>query len=161
MRRKDREVTDPVQIEQIVQRCDVCRMAMVDQGMPYVVPMNFGYTLEGNQWTLYFHSAKEGRMPRILHENPAVCVEMDGAHALLPAQEACGYGMAFESVILEGEVEFARSDAQKVLWLNHLMRKVAPNECFAYAPQMLAMTEVFCVRARHISAKQRSPKRGE
>ncbi len=161
MRRKDREVTDPVQIEQIVQRCDVCRLAMVDAGMPYVVPMNFGYTVEQGQWTLYFHSAKEGRMLRILRENPAVCVEMDGAHVLLPAEQACGYGMAFESVILDGEVAFAQSDAQKVLWLNHLMRKVAPGECFAYAPQMLAATEVFCVHVHHVSAKQRLPKRGE
>lgn len=161
MRRKDREVTDPGRIEQIVQRCDVCRIAMVDGNRPYVVPMNFGYTVEEGQWTLYFHSAKEGRMLSVLHENPMVCVEMDGAHALLPAPQACGYGMAFESVLMEGQVALAQSEMQKVLWLNHLMQRIAPGECFAYAPQVLAATEVFCVRVSRVSAKQRLPERGE
>ncbi|MDP4094583.1 MAG: pyridoxamine 5'-phosphate oxidase family protein, partial [Bacillota bacterium] len=38
MRRKDREVSDINEIENIIEKCKVCHLAMVDKGLPYVVP---------------------------------------------------------------------------------------------------------------------------
>ena len=46
MRRKDREVTDLQEIEEIIKGCKVCHLAMADAGQPYIVPLNFGYQLE-------------------------------------------------------------------------------------------------------------------
>ena len=43
MRRKDREIIDPVHIQDIMQRCDVCRIGFNDEGEVYIVPLNFGY----------------------------------------------------------------------------------------------------------------------
>ena len=64
MRRADRQITDVKEISEILQGCKVCHLAMTDQGMPYVVPLNFGYVMEGEILTLYFHSAWEGRKQR-------------------------------------------------------------------------------------------------
>ena len=41
MRRKDREVTDKNQIEEILKQCKTCHVAMVDNEKPYVGMKNF------------------------------------------------------------------------------------------------------------------------
>jgi len=61
MRRKDREVTDFQEIIEIMKKCDVCRLAFNDQGFPYVIPLNFGLDVVGDQVFLYFHSALKGK----------------------------------------------------------------------------------------------------
>ena len=71
MRRKDREVTDPAAIRQILDSAKVMYMGLSDLGEPYVVPLNYGYTLENGILTLYFHSAPAGRKMESLKENPA------------------------------------------------------------------------------------------
>ncbi|WP_347494349.1 hypothetical protein [Ruminococcus albus] len=38
MRRKDREVTDLSEIIEIMKNCDVCRLALNDDGFPYILP---------------------------------------------------------------------------------------------------------------------------
>ena len=43
MRRKDREITDRSKLEKIIKKSRICRLAMVDGNVPYVVPLNFGY----------------------------------------------------------------------------------------------------------------------
>ena len=44
MRRKDREVTDIRQIESIIEKAKVVHIGMIDDGVPYVVPMPVSYT---------------------------------------------------------------------------------------------------------------------
>jgi nitroimidazol reductase NimA-like FMN-containing flavoprotein (pyridoxamine 5'-phosphate oxidase superfamily) len=43
MRKKEREVTDIAELESIISRSDVCRVAFADKDVPYIVTMNFGY----------------------------------------------------------------------------------------------------------------------
>ena len=61
MRRQDREVTDLGAIERIIGDCKVFRLGMIDGTRPYVVPMNFGYSLRDGVLELYARSALEGR----------------------------------------------------------------------------------------------------
>ena len=42
MRRADREVKDVNEMIEIMKRCDVCRLALNDEGYPYILPLNFG-----------------------------------------------------------------------------------------------------------------------
>ncbi len=60
MRRKDREVVDIGDIQSIIESCKTIHLAMADGGMPYVIPLSFGYEITGNTLTLYFHSAYAG-----------------------------------------------------------------------------------------------------
>ena len=46
MRRKDREVTDIKDIKNIIDRCDICRIALNNDGYPYILPLNFGVDVE-------------------------------------------------------------------------------------------------------------------
>ena len=62
MRRKDRQITDLEQIMAMVKACKVIHIGMVDaDGKPYVVALNFGAELQGQELVLYFHSALEGK----------------------------------------------------------------------------------------------------
>ena len=85
MRRRDREVTDSNEIIHILDTGKVLHLGLVDQGKPYIVPMNYGYILEGNKLVFYLHGALEGRKLDIIRNNSDCCVqiECDAATILL------------------------------------------------------------------------------
>lgn len=82
MRRSDREITDLGEILSIINDCKVIHLAMVDDGEPYLLPLNFGYACEGGAFSFFCHSAREGRKLDILRKNPTVAFEMDCRGAL-------------------------------------------------------------------------------
>ena len=70
MRRNDREITDSREILSIVNECKVIRLAMLDeQGLPYIIPLNFGYRFADGVFTFYCHSAREGRKLELLRRD--------------------------------------------------------------------------------------------
>ena len=69
MRRKDREITQPEELLAILDRCDVCHLALHGGTFPYVVPLNFGVTREGEGVALWFHGAAAGKKLELLEEN--------------------------------------------------------------------------------------------
>ena len=83
MRRKDKEISDTKEIEEIIKRAKVCRLAMTDENRPYMVPLCFGYS-EG---VLYFHSANRGKKLDILNKNNRICFEFDIELELVPGEE--------------------------------------------------------------------------
>ena len=56
MRRQEREITDKEMILDILNRSQIVHLGLVDEGEPYVVPMNYGYVMD-DKLTLYLHSA--------------------------------------------------------------------------------------------------------
>ena len=66
MRRKDREVTDFDKIVKIIDQCDILRLGIADGDYPYIVPVNFAYTVEGEQICFYIHGATAGRKYELL-----------------------------------------------------------------------------------------------
>ena len=114
MRRKDREVTDISGIEEILLGCKTCHVAMVDNGMPYVVPLSYGYRiLGGNTLELYFHSAAEGRKIDILKRNNTVCFEMSCEGEPVHSETPCSSGYYFSSVIGFGKAVFVEDADEK------------------------------------------------
>ena len=63
MRRADREVTEPQQIDAIIATCKIVSLAYTDAEGITIVPLNFGYVFdaESNHLTLYFHGSATGR----------------------------------------------------------------------------------------------------
>ena len=61
MIRKDREIADLDAQLAVIDACDVCRVCLNGaDGYPYVVPLNFGVEVAGDDVTLYFHCANRG-----------------------------------------------------------------------------------------------------
>jgi len=123
MRRKDREIKDRSGIEEIILRCRTCHVAMVDNGMPYVIPMSFGYRFPSDgTLELYLHSAHEGRKIEILRKSNKVCFEMMVEGESVFPDNPCVSGYYFASVIGYGEAVFIQDTAEKCEALSVLFR---------------------------------------
>ena len=115
MRRSEREVTDCNEIRQILERAEVLRLAMHDEPYPYIVPVNFGFTMQDDQLVLFFHGAKVGKKCDLLQKNPHVSFEVEGKQQLIPPNGAasCTAGFAYESVIGQGIAELAPEEKKE------------------------------------------------
>jgi uncharacterized protein len=150
MRRADRELTDCSDIEKIIRSSQVCRLAMVDDGEPYIVPLNFGYS----DMTLYFHSAPEGRKIRLLRQVAKVCFEIDGEHELIQAESPCNWGMRYASVIGYGVPRFIEELEEKRAALSIIMAQFSDG-AFTFAEPAIAATAVFALDITTMSGKRK------
>ena len=88
MRRQDREVLQPEQIDAIIESCDCLRLGLNAEDGAYIVPLNFAY-VPGKPAKFYFHSAKEGRKVDMIGQGAKAGFELDGAHRLGEAETGC------------------------------------------------------------------------
>ncbi len=149
MRRKDKEITSREEIEAIIRRSTVCRLAMIDGNEPYIVPMNFGYA--DNH--LYFHSAPEGRKINILRRNSRICFEFDIDHQVVTGAKGCKWGFRFQSVIGTGKAFFIDGLEAKKKALDVIMRQYT-DKTFAYDERVMKKTVVFGVAIEAMSGKR-------
>ena len=156
MRRKDREVSDPASQREILERCKVLSLAMVDGDRPYVVPLSFGYEWK-ESLVLYCHCAMRGRKRDILERHPFVCFSMYCDDHLIEGPKACDYGTSYASLIGEGTVRFLEDEAEKRTGLIALMRQHTGSEAFSFDRGDLAHVTVFAVEVSALSGKQRKP----
>lgn len=149
MRRKEKEIKDKSVIEEIIKQARVCRLAMVDQDKPYVVPMSFGY--DGSH--IYFHSALEGRKMDLLAKNPHVCFEFDEVIKVTKNKEACEWGMAFKSVIGEGRAVLVDDITKKTHALGVIMAQYS-RRVFEFPKESMEKTAVIKVTITRMTGKQ-------
>jgi nitroimidazol reductase NimA-like FMN-containing flavoprotein (pyridoxamine 5'-phosphate oxidase superfamily) len=102
MRRKDREITAHAEILAIMQNCDVCSLALLDDQFPYVIPLNFGVSYDGGIFHLYFHCAAQGKKLELIRQNGHVAFEMSCNRTLILGDTACDATMDFDSVCGRG-----------------------------------------------------------
>ena len=149
MRRKEKEVKNRSDIETIIHNSIVCRLAMCQDNMPYVVPLNFGY--EDN--VLYFHGAKEGKKIEMVRKNPNVCFEMDTGVSLVEADDACFWGVRYQSVIGFGEGVILEDTKEKEAALGIIMKHYS-DRGFQFDEKMVAATAVIKVVIESMTGKQ-------
>ena len=118
MRRSEKEIVDHSQIDAIMNRALVCRIAMCDDGAPYVIPANFGY----GDGCLYIHSALEGKKLDVLKRNSRVAFEVDIDHALVADQEPCSYAFNYRSVVGFGIATLLSDPAEKRKGMDLIIR---------------------------------------
>ncbi len=149
MRRKEKEITDINEIESIIRKSQVCRLALADGGLPYVVPLCFGYKNK----ILYFHSAKEGRKIEILRRNRQVCFEFDIDARVRSGKTACNWTMAYKSVIGYGTASFIEDTEEKQKALDIIMRQYSEDD-FEYSAKALVEMLVIKVDISRMTGKK-------
>ncbi|MDO5396704.1 MAG: pyridoxamine 5'-phosphate oxidase family protein [bacterium] len=154
MRRKDREVTDFVKIENIISRCGCCRIGFYDDGEVYIVPLSFGYEAKDDTYVLYFHGAKEGRKIDLIRKNPYAGFEMDTDYAVNEADTACGYSARFQSVIGSGIVSIVSDPEEKKRGLILLMEHNTGKQGWDFDEKMINAVTVFKLEVTKISCKE-------
>lgn len=152
MRRKDREITEFDEIVKVMKKCDVCRVALNDDGYPYIVPLNFGMKAEGGQITLYFHGAGEGRKYELIEKDNRASFEMDCSHKLIADREGCRCTMGYESVVGKGRIKIL-PEKEKLEALNALMGQYHEEE-FPFRKEVADRTKVMKLVVEKVTGKR-------
>jgi nitroimidazol reductase NimA-like FMN-containing flavoprotein (pyridoxamine 5'-phosphate oxidase superfamily) len=110
MRRKEKEIKDSAEIEAVLKSAQICRLGLCDKGIPYVVPLCYGY----KDKTLYFHSAPKGRKLDIIRDNNNVCFEVETDLESVRHEEACKWSFKYRTVIGFGKASLVEGlDAKR------------------------------------------------
>ncbi len=154
MRKKQFEVTDLDQILQILDRCDVCRIALNEGDYPYIVPMNFGYSCQDGQIALYFHSANLGKKIEMLRKNGKVGFELDTSHRVVFADNPCDFAMEFESIIGTGEIRFLENEEKPFAFTCLMKQYDKEKEYTHFDPKMVEITAVMKLTVKELYCKR-------
>lgn len=154
MRRADREVKDFDEMIGIMRKCDVCRLALNDDGYPYILPLNFGLKVENRQVTLYFHGAVKGKKYELLNRDNRASFEMDCSHRLVSARETGHCTMEYESVIGTGRLEIVL-DEEKMEALT-IMTDYYHKEHFEFDTKAMPRTTAMKLVVEKMTGKRRS-----
>lgn len=139
------------QIENTIRECKECFVGMTDiNGLPYVIPMNFGYKDD----VVYLHSAPEGMAVESLNKNPQVCITFCTPTSITHQNEdvACSYRIKGSSVICRGKVEFIDDFDQKIEILDILMAQYSDRK-FKYSDPAIRNVKVWKVEVNEVTAK--------
>ena len=149
MRREDREIVDGAAIRAVMEESQVCRIGLSDDGMPYVVPMNFGL----GENCLYLHCALEGRKIDIIRKNDRVCFEMDILHEVSRHALRCGCSSRFDSVIGFGRAVIVEDPGEKRVALDRLMEHYGAVGPFSYVEEFFAKTAIVRIDIENMTGK--------
>lgn len=152
MRRKDREVTAPEEITEIMSRCEILRLAMNTDTVPYILPVNFGMEPDGQ--TLYIHGASTGTKYGVLEKDNRASFEMDCCTALELNSEDHECSMTYESVIGWGVIDELTDVNDKRHALNMLMKQYHAEE-FTFNEGPLPRTRILRLKVQERTAKRR------
>lgn len=156
MRRSDREITDFAEIVSVIEKCDVCRLALNNGDYPYIIPLNFGMTVENGVITLWFHSAAEGTKLELIQKDNRASFEMDCEHQLVTDTEQGNCTMNYKSVVGKGTVEFVPEE-EKINALKILMTHYRKEE-FPFNTKVVPHTAVYKLTVTEITGKNRLKK---
>jgi len=123
MRRKDKEIRDIKEMNEIIRKSVFCNVAMSRNNIPYIVPMNFGF----HEQCIFLHSANEGLKIDILKENPLVCIEIIPDAQLVKSKDQCNSSMKYRSVLISGKVEFLSAESEKKKALGYIVQHYDKN----------------------------------
>jgi hypothetical protein len=126
MRRSEREIESRDEIRDILLRERVVRVAFASASEPYIVPLSYGY--DSARHALCVHTAASGRKIDFILRNPRVCFEIEGPQALRSADTACGWGLAYESLIGYGVFSEVLDLEEKASALSCLMRQQSQTD---------------------------------
>lgn len=154
MRKREREITDITEIRSILDNCKILHLGLSDDGQPYVVPLNYGYLLEGSTLTFYLHGALEGYKYDVIRKNPRISFAMECDTIPFEGKTACQYGMSYRSLMGKGKAEILTDPAEKQLGLSILM-KTQTNKDFEFNEKLVSIINVIKITVENYSAKKR------
>jgi nitroimidazol reductase NimA-like FMN-containing flavoprotein (pyridoxamine 5'-phosphate oxidase superfamily) len=157
MLKKNHEITDPSEMEQILKRGEIISVAMCQGDQPYVLPFNYGF-LNG---LIYIHSARKGFKLEVLAKNPKVSFNVVTEVQLLPADQPKDCSVAYSSVVGFGKVRMVKDSVEKLAALEAIMVQYYPkNDAWKYPDKVMAACTVWCIEIEHLTGKfSRAPQK--
>lgn len=141
-------------IHRILDEALICHVGFVENGQPYVIPINFARM--GDQIVL--HGAKASRLLKHIAEGHPVCVEATVVDGLVLARSVFHHSMNYRSVVLFGTGRLIEQDAEKMEALRAVTEHLIPGrwqEARRPNRKELNATSVVSIRIDEASAKIR------
>lgn len=154
MTRRERQVTDIDEIIKILDKSKVAHIGMIDGDEPYVVPMNYGYIMDGEKLTVYLHGAKRGRKLDVMRRNPKVFFEAVCDIVPFEGEVACKYGITYASVMGRGTAHIVEDVEEKKRALSVLM-KTQTGKDFSFDDKLVSVVSVIRIDVLEYTAKHR------
>lgn len=154
MRRKDREITNPFEIEKILSQARFLHLGMLDGDFPYVVPLHYGYRYDSGKLIFYVHCAKEGHKLDCISKNNKVFVEIDCGEKLVEAEQPCRFGAEYASVMGRGTAQILDDPKDKSQALRVFM-KTQTGKNYEIREEMTQGVVVVEIRMDSYTAKAR------
>jgi len=166
MRRAEFEVNDTQRIEALLAECEYGTLCLMDDHMPYAVPLNFVWY----EKSLCFHGSKEGRKMELIAKNPKASFSVVKPLSLIPSyfsntRSASPATQFFISAHVTGLIEIVSNADLKCLMLTALMQKLQPEGGYdaieANNPiytKMIEQTGLFRLNPEAISLKFKAGK---
>ena len=154
MTKRERQVADPEQILHILDTGKVLHLGLAVNDEPYVVPMNYGYTMEDGRLTLYLHSAVRGKKLDMMRANPKVFFEIDCDRETFEGRVPCQYGMVYSSIMGRGTATIVEDVEEKKQAMTILM-KTQTGKDFSFEDRLVSIVAVIRIDVSGYTAKSR------
>ncbi len=150
MRKSNQEIKDQEIIEEILSGAEFCRIAMMDDNKPYMLPFNYGY----KNRCIYIHSAPAGKKIDLLNRNGFVCFEVEQTARVVPKDKACKWATMYRSVVGYGEVKIITDFEGKKRGLEIIMAQHGAPDLVDFEPKEVKSIVILKLTITSIAGKQ-------
>ena len=154
MTKREFQVTDPQQIQAILDTAKVLHLGLCVDNEPYVVPMNYGYIMVGGKLVLYLHCATQGKKLDMIRANPRVFFELDCDRMPFEGEKPCQYGLVYSSVMGRGTARILEDTEEKIRAMTLLM-KTQTGKDFDFTDRLVSIVSVIRIDVAEYTAKHR------
>jgi len=154
MTKRERQITDPQQIRHILDTAGVLHLGLCVDNEPYVVPMNYGYSMENGKLVLYLHSALQGKKLDMIRANSKVFFEMDCDRMPFEGKLPCQYGLVYSSIMGRGTATIVEDVEEKKQAMTVLM-KTQTGKDFTFEDRLVSIVAVIRIDVEEYTAKHR------
>ncbi len=154
MTKRESQITDLTEITRILDTGKIVHMGLAVDNEPYVVPMNYGYTLEDGKLVLYLHSAVRGKKLDMIRENSKVSFSISSDLDPFEGRVACQYGLAYSAIFGKGKAAILEDVEEKKKGMSVLM-KTQTGKDFTFEDRLVSIVAVIRIDATEFTAKHR------
>ena len=154
MTKREYKITDEQQIRGILDTARILRLGLAVDNEPYVVPLNYGYTMDDGKLTFYLHSAVKGKKLDMLRANPNVYFELDCGLQPFEGKVACQYGLAYSAISGRGRAVLVEDVEAKQEAMSILM-KTQTGKDFEFNERLVSIVTVIRIDVQEYTAKHR------
>ena len=154
MTKRERQISDPDQIRHVLDTGKVLHLGLAVDNEPYVVPMNYGYTMEDGKLRLYLHSALRGKKLDMMRTNPRVFFEIDCDLMPFEGRVPCQYGLVYSSLMGRGTAQIVEDVEEKKQAMTVLM-KTQTGKDFRFEDRLVSIVAVIRIDVAEYTAKHR------
>ena len=141
-------------IYRILDEALICHVGFVENGQPFVIPINFARVDD----TIILHGAKASRLLKHIESGHPVCVEATVVDGLVLARSVFHHSVNYRSVVLFGTGHLVTDEQEKLAALEAVTEHLIPGrwqEARLPNRKELNATSVVSIRIDEASAKVR------